>query len=119
MLLQNAKWICYPEYREAEYPCPVFRKRFSAYGEVARATLKITSLGCYYAELGGKRIGDFIFAPGWTFYGRAQMQCYDITRRIQKENELRITLGNGWFKGRINPRTKRTCPRWRLRCFAK
>ena len=109
MLLKNSKWICYPApWGEGE--CPVFRKAFNTKGELKRATLKISSLGCYYAELGGKRIGDFILAPGWTFYKRAQVQCYDVTDLIDKDNELRVTVGGGWFKGRINERNRRELP---------
>ena len=69
MLLENSKWITYPNY-ENEAICPVFRKKFDIQENIKSATLKITALGCYYAELDGKRIGDFIFAPGWTFYKR-------------------------------------------------
>ena len=106
MLLDNAKWITYPKYKD-ESVCPVFRKKFNIDGEIKSATLKITSLGCYVATLGGKRIGDFIFAPGWTSYTRAQMQEYDVTSLISRENELRVTIGAGWFKGRINERNRR------------
>ena len=108
MLLENAKWISYPE--KEEYTCPVFRKRFTATGEIKKATLKITSRGCYYATLGGERVGDFILAPGWTYYNRAQMQEYDVTHMIREENELCVTLSSGWFNGRINIRTRTEFP---------
>ena len=109
MLLKNAKWITYPKY-ENESICPVFRKKFNVDGLVKRATLKITSLGCYVAELDGKRVGDFIFAPGWTYYKRVQLQEYDVTKLIKEENELRVAIGAGWFKGRINGRNQKELP---------
>ena len=109
MLLENAKWITYPDYKN-EAVCPVFRKSFSVRGEIKKARLEITSLGCYVAELGGKRVGDFILAPGWTFYKRAQMQKYDVTSLISENNELRVTLGAGWYKGRINIRNRKDLP---------
>ena len=77
---------------------------------IKKATLKITSLGCYYATLNGDRIGDFILAPGWTYYKRTQMQEYDITSMIKEENEIRVTLSQGWFNGRINIRTRKELP---------
>lgn len=109
MILNNAKWITYPNY-ENETICPVFRKRFDIQESIKSATLKITSLGCYFAELGGERIGDFILAPGWTFYKRAQLQEYDVTSLISKTNELRVTIGAGWYKGRINIRNRLDMP---------
>ena len=108
MLLKNSKWISYPA--KEEYTCPVFRKRFNKAGELKKATLKITSRGCYYATLGGRRIGDFILAPGWTYYNRAQMQEYNVTDMIDDENELCVTLSSGWFNGRINIRTRTEFP---------
>lgn len=39
-------------------------------------------------------------APGWTSYHqRLQYQTYDITSLLQKENEIALTVGNGWYKG--------------------
>ena len=109
MLLEGSKWITYPKY-EDETICPVFRKKFDTQGKIKKATLKITSLGSYVAELGGQRIGDFIFAPGWTFYKRVQLQEYDITSLIVDKNELRVTIGAGWYKGRINIRNRTEMP---------
>ncbi len=104
-MLNNASWISYPT--KEDYTCPVFRKRFNSVNTIKKATLKITSLGCYYATLNGERVGDFILAPGWTYYKRAQMQEYDITDMLTNENELRVTLSCGWFNGRINIRTRK------------
>ena len=107
-MLDNSLWISYPT--KEDYTCPVFKKKFTASKEIKKATLKITSLGCYYAELNGERIGDFILAPGWTYYKRAQMQVYDITHMIKGENEIRATLSSAWFNGRINIRTRLELP---------
>ncbi len=109
MLLEKSKWLCYPG-GEPEGACPVFKKHFKVSKEIKKATLKITSLGCYYATLGGKRVGDFILAPGWTFYKRAQLQEYDVTELISCDNELRVTISAGWFKGRINERNRKDLP---------
>ena len=107
-MLNNSKWISYPT--KEDYTCPVFKKEFNISKEIKRATLKITYLGCYYAELNDERIGDFILAPGWTYYKRAQMQAYDITSMIKNKNEIRATLSSGWFNGRINIRTRKDLP---------
>lgn len=39
-------------------------------------------------------------APGWTSYhNRLQYQIYDVTDLLAAENEIGITVGNGWYKG--------------------
>ena len=92
--------------------CPVFRKRFCAEKELSSATLEITALDVYEAELNGKRVGDFVLAPGWTSYDhRLQVQTYDVTELLlgapsggavasatEGVNELRVTVGRGWFR---------------------
>ena len=96
-MLQQAQWIG----ANTGEIVPVFRKRFSA-KDVKRAVLTITALGTYEAYLNGVRVGDFIFAPGWTTYPqRLQVQTYEIAPLLQQENELLITVGRGWFRGRI------------------
>lgn len=99
----NARWI------HADFAacgggiCPVFQKSFSIGADCQKATLELTAKGVYYAELGGKRVGDFILAPGWTCYEkRLQVQSYDVTALVtQGENILNVTLAEGWYHGRI------------------
>ena len=78
---------------------PVFRRAFAAKQAVRKATLEITALGVYEAELNGLRVGDFVLAPGWTSYQhRLQVQTYDVTDLLGAENDLRVTVGRGWFR---------------------
>lgn len=107
-MLNNAKWISYPTMEK--FTCPVLRKVFKTSGEIKKATIKMTALGCYYATLSGERIGDFILAPGFTSNKRTQVQEYNITNLIKEENEIRVTLSEGWFKGRINWRNNQDRP---------
>lgn len=102
-MLNNSNWISFPS--EKRFSCPVFKKTFKTNGEIKNATIEMTALGCYYATLGGERIGDFVLAPGFTSLKRTQVQKYDITNLIKEENELLVTIGEGWFKGRINWRS--------------
>ena len=97
MNLKNSQWITTA--RDLGDVCPVFRKRFIAEKEILSAALEITALGVYEAELNGRRVGDFVLAPGWTSYDhRQQVQTYDVTELLRKEKELRVTLGRGWFR---------------------
>ena len=91
------KWIRTSE--DTGGVCPVFRKGWKTEKKVERATLYLTALGVYEAHLNGKRVGNYVLAPGWTAYDkRLQYQEYDITDLVGKENELTVTLGEGWFR---------------------
>lgn len=69
---------------------------------VRRATLSITALGVYEAELNGQKIGDLLFAPGYTYYPKyLQYQAYDVTAQLAEEATLRVYLGQGWYCGRF------------------
>ena len=96
----SAKWIR-PQADLGEV-CPLFARRFCCEDKIASAQLAITALGVYEAQLNGRRVGDFILAPGWTSYEkRLQVQRYDVTALLQQENELEVTVGKGWYRGRL------------------
>jgi len=81
---------------------PLFEKKFPLGKQVQSATLYITALGVYEAELNGQRVGTYVLAPGWTSYQkRLQYQAYDVTALLQAENTLRVTIGKGWYRGRL------------------
>lgn len=83
----DAKWII--SSKDYGNVAPLFEKEFKLEGEVEKAVLSITCLGVYEAILNGKRVGDFVLAPGWTSYHhRLQYQDYDVTSFWQKETFL-------------------------------
>ena len=90
-MINNQTWICTQEDVESR-KCSVFVKKFDSC-DIAQAQLSITAKGVYYAELNGKRVGDFIMAPGYTFYkARHLYQTYDITQLLKNgENILEVT----------------------------
>ncbi len=99
-MFSNAKWIIHPENKLYE---PVrFQKSLDFGKKIKKATLNITSLGVYYAEIDGVRVGDFILAPGFTSRRRVQYQTYDITSLINTGSLLSVTVAEGWYKGKIN-----------------
>lgn len=95
----QAKWISVagdPEW------APRFSGRFSAGSDVTSARLYMTGLGVYDAVLNGKPISKEVLAPGlWYYEKEVQYQTYDVTDLLSGENELVVTLGNGWYKGRF------------------
>jgi len=93
----TAKWI--KPARDMGDVCPTFSIDFTVEKSLKKATLQVTSLGVYEGILNGLRIGNFILAPGWTAYAkRLQVQSYDVTSMISKENCLNITVGKGWYR---------------------
>jgi len=96
-----ARWIASPVFGAPHTtpPAPYFRRSFSLPGAVRSASLTITALGLYEAEINGKPVGDHIFAPGWTDYGKqVPYQTYDVTALLRSgENVLGTILGEGWY----------------------
>ena len=79
----------------------VFEQAISA-AKVKKATLTITALGVYEAELNGEKVGDVFLAPGFTYYPRdLHVQVYDVTAMLKAQNTLRVYLGQGWYCGRF------------------
>ena len=94
----QAKWIDpeLPHDAGTRRPASYLRKRVPA-GDSGSACLYITCHGLYAAFLNGKRVGDFVLAPGTGDYRRRlTVQCYDVTRMLKTgENELTVILGDG------------------------
>ncbi len=99
-MFENACFIIHPNNKLHEPVC--FFKEFNLRGRVKRATLKITSLGCYYSMINGHRVGDFILAPGFTSRKRVQYQEYDVTKMLLEKNKIEVVVGDGWYNGKIN-----------------
>ena len=64
--------------------------------------ITLTALGIYEAELDGKKLGDQLFAPGFTYYpSHLYYQEYDLSHLSAGEHTLRVYLGEGWYSGRF------------------
>lgn len=97
MLIKKASWISLKQ--AASTVVPVFRKQFLCGKPVRSAALEVTCDGVYEAVLNGRRVGDFILAPGWTEYRkRLQVQTYDVKDLLAESNTLEITVANGWYR---------------------
>lgn len=98
----RAKWISgdYKVNRKRRYPVDCFARGFTA-TRIRKARLYITACGLYEARLNGKRVGDFILAPGITDYRkRIQYQTYDVTGLLSDgANMLTVQLADGWYRG--------------------
>ena len=100
----QAKWIELEKEVDPEIfkPCPYLRRTFEVNGRVERARLYATAHGCYDVYLNGRRVGDRLFAPGYTSYHkRLQYQVYDVAQYLQEgNNAIGALLGDGWWRGR-------------------
>ena len=99
-----ARWIDpeLPHGRDERQPASVLRRRFHL-EKSGSAVLYITCHGLYEAVLNGRRVGDFVLAPGTgDYHKRLCVQAYDVSDLVQRgENELLVTLGDGWYRGSV------------------
>ena len=106
----TAKWISgnYRVNKKSRYPVDCFRKQFNAQN-IAKARLYITACGLYEAKINGKRVGNFVLAPGHTDYTkRIQLQTYDVTDLLSDGgNDIAVELADGWYRG--------SCGAWGLK----
>lgn len=100
-MITSASWIGCAE--NLGSVCPEFFKQITISKDIKNAVLTITAAGVYEACINGDRIGDFVLAPGCTVYEkRLQYQTYDVTDMLKRNNELTVTVGTGWYRGRIS-----------------
>ena len=105
----KAKWInpeltCDSEvHKPASYLRTSFHLEKSVF-EKAKAhnsgRLYITAHGLYEAWINGKRVGDFVLAPGsYNYDKRLGYQTYDVTELLcEGENQVQVILGDGWYR---------------------
>lgn len=85
----------------------VFQQNISI-NQVKKAMLVITALGVYEASINDRKVGDMLFAPGYTYYPlHLNYQTYDVTDMlVSGENLLKVYLGQGWYCGRFTHENK-------------
>lgn len=90
-------------------PAPYLRRDFECAGDVTAARVYATAHGVYELYVNGVKVGDQLFAPGWTSYHhRLQCQAYDVTDLLRSgENTIGAVLGDGWYRGEVGPESHR------------
>lgn len=110
--LVSATWISSPLVGgpRTSSPSPYFRKSFSLAGGVKSARLHVTALGCFECEINGKRVGQEVFAPGWTDYQKTlYFETHEVTDALQKGgNVIGAVLGDGWYCGYVAWKNRQT-----------
>jgi alpha-L-rhamnosidase len=79
-------------------PAPVFRGNFDL-KKIEDAFLSIAALGYYDIELNGKKLTSTSLMPLWTVADKTILEDdYGVKEFLRVgENEIRVTLGNGWY----------------------
>jgi len=96
----RAQWIK-PKNMDTE--APVFVKKI----EVSEKSIEsvrayISGVGLYELYINTEKVGSEFLTPGCNAYDNwIQYQTYDIPNICPGENEIRVLLGNGWYKGRF------------------
>jgi len=87
----------------------MLRKSFRLGKTVRSARIYATAAGMYEIHINGQRLGDELFAPGWTSYShRHQYQAYDASSLLKSgDNSIGVLLGDGWYKGELTWLSKR------------
>lgn len=99
----KGKWITT---KDTDKFHPVFLRKFHIECEkekkIKAARLYISGLGLFAARLNQKKIGNEVLTPYYSnYHDEIQYLTFDLTDLIEKENELQVALGNGWYKGRF------------------
>ena len=88
-----------------------YLKKTFTLDKLGDARLYITAHGIYNAYVNGIEVEGYFLAPGTSYYEeRIQAQTYDVTDMLREgENEIIVTLGEGWWRGSTGWNMTRYC----------
>lgn len=97
-----AKWIN-PEGQintDEMQPVSYLRKTFTFDGNAKDARAYVSAHGIYEVRINGKRVGDFVLAPGTSSYDKQMpYQTYDVTELLENgENTITAEVADGWYR---------------------
>ena len=102
--VSGANWISNGNHFVAEdnvtgRPSITLRRKFFFDKIEPSAVLTVCGLGFFEAYINGERVGDGVFEPPFTDYcKRVILRSYPVADKLKSgENELEITLGDGWY----------------------
>ena len=84
---------------------PVFRREVEleiGHGRVTAAILHVSSLGVHEASIDGEPVSPEVLAPGWSAYEwRLRYRSHDVTALVRDRFVVAVSVGNGWWRGRL------------------
>ncbi len=97
----SGKWIASTLEKDIQ---PIFKNTFTVENLAdLDSRLYMCALGVYEVYINDVKVGDEFLAPGYHSYDfHLQTSTYDVGEYLKTGvNEIKIWLGNGWFKGRL------------------
>ncbi len=84
---------------DLNYSSMLLRKEFRAEKKLVRAVLHVSGMGQYELTLNGNKVGDYLLAPGWSYYPKTILyDTYDVTQHIKSgNNAIGLILSNGMY----------------------
>ena len=106
---------------ENRYPASVLSRSFTLEKQPAEGRLYITAHGLYRVLVNGRQVTDAVLLPGCTnYHDRLQVQSWDVGELLTAgDNEIQVTLGDGWFRGRVGVNGTRNVYGTRLALLAQ
>lgn len=108
----SARWIAAPIVGGPYSipPAAYLRRQFSLHRRMVTARLYVTALGLYEFEINGRKVSDYVFAPGRTEYARrVAYHVYDVGALLSPgENAMGAILGDGWYCGHLHSDPRQT-----------
>jgi len=95
-----------PEFRankpnpiDPNYSSMLLRKEFQTEKKLVRAVVHVSGMGQYELTLNGNKVGDYLLAPGWSYYPKTILyDTYDVTQQIKSgKNAIGLLLSNGMY----------------------
>lgn len=103
---QTKKLIFKKEIDQVRYPATYLKKTFYMTEKQLKQQnrLYITAHGLYTVWINGKKLEDWVLAPGCTQYDSIlNVQCYEITEYLKEnQNDIEVCLTDGWYRGSMN-----------------
>ncbi len=90
---------------------PVFVKKVSISREIDHARLYVIGLGLFETRINGELVSEELLMPYCNAYDQwLQTMTLDVSDFLKEDNEMAITLGNGWYRGRFGFDASNTSP---------
>lgn len=100
----NGSWISDASYSFKEKGISpkimVFRKKVNISKPLKSAKMYATALGIYDFLINKEKVGNILFAPGYTTYkAHLQYHVYDVKDLLKENNDLHFIISGGWAVG--------------------
>lgn len=88
-----------PKSTDPNFSTMLLRKEFSSVSGLKKAVVHVSGLGQYELFINGTKTGDYLLAPGWSYYPKTVLyDTYDVTNQIRTgANAIGLILGNSMY----------------------